>query len=169
MKLNRQTNLKPRLLHPQVLGSDQRRLHPLEDEQSGLHDDIPGVVLRSHRLVGAPVWLEGSRVLATDPGPEVHGFAGCGLSGMLLLLQLPVLRLIVLVNSEVGLSITLLSPSCSRPINSTGFRNLLHLLRSSVRYFSAVLENLPNCPQAHSSETERQAKGGQCESGEETE
>lgn len=163
MKLNRQTNLKPRLLHPQVLGSDQRRLHPLEDEQSGLHDDIPGVVLRSHRLIGAPVWLEGSRVLATDPGPEVHGFAGCGLSGMLLLL-------LVLLNSELGLSITLLSPSCSsRPINSTGFRNLLHLLRSSVRYFSAVLENLPNCPQAHSSETERQAKGGQCESGEETE
>ena len=56
--------------------------------------------------------------------------------------------------------------SHSLPPFSIGFRNLLHLLRSSASYFSAVLENLPNGPQAHPAEKERQAQGGRkCESG----
>lgn len=75
------------LPYPQVLGSDQRGLHPLEDEQSRVYDDFPGVVLRRNCFVGAAVRLEGSRVHATDPGREVHGFTRCGLSGTFIIIH----------------------------------------------------------------------------------
>lgn len=65
----------------QILGRHAGRLHPLEDEFARNHDDRAGVDLVDHCVAGAAIRLEGPRVHGTHWTAEMHGFAGCGLSG----------------------------------------------------------------------------------------
>lgn len=65
----------------QLLGGDQHRLHSLTHQQSRLHDDLLRLECLGDCLAGAAIWLEGSGLPAAHRAAEVHGLAGCSLSG----------------------------------------------------------------------------------------
>jgi len=91
--------------------------------------------------------LEGSRLSTTHRAAEVHGIAGCFLSG-------GKAKAKALVYSGVSCTHTLTS------LSFAGICHLLHILRATAGYPGAVLENLSNGPQTHSSPTTATRRSG---------
>lgn len=65
----------------QILDSHEHRLQQRAHTGSRLLHDFLRLVYSADNLVGAVVWLEGSRLHATNRKSNLHGFTGCGISG----------------------------------------------------------------------------------------